>query len=113
VASNLGLDIQTLDISRLQSERASSSSSIRFFAEAKQLRQWAKFDVITGASMDNIQSAFENGDPELTSRDSEGFLVTHLAAAYDRADVLRLIESKGASVYSACGSGRTVDPPKE
>jgi hypothetical protein len=111
VASNLGLDIQTLDISRLQSERADSAlpafvSSLK----AKQLRQWAKFDVIKkGGSMDNIQSAFENGNLELTSRDSEGFLVTHLAAAYDRVDVLQwLIESKGASVYSVSGSGRTV-----
>jgi hypothetical protein len=111
VASNLGLDIQTVDISRLCLIRPDSAlPAFVSSPNANQLRQWAKFDVINkGGSLDDSQGAFESGDLELTSRDNEGFLVTHQAAAYDRADVLQwLIESKGASLDSVSGSGRTV-----
>jgi hypothetical protein len=114
VASNLGLDIQTVDTTMLHIFHSESSKSAleEFISslKASQLRQWAKFDVIKkGGSLDDIQSAVESGKLELTSRDREGFLVTHLAAAHDRVDVQQwLIESKGASIDSISGSGRTV-----
>jgi hypothetical protein len=108
VASSLGFDIQTVDTSSsmLHPEIPEFLSSLK----ANQRRQWAKFDVIKkGCALDTILGAFESGDLEMTSRDSEGFLVTHLAAAYDRVDVLQwLIESKGASLDSVSGFGRTV-----
>jgi hypothetical protein len=110
VASSLGFDIQTNanTSSILHLEISEFVSSLK----ANQRRQWAKFDVIKkGCLLDSILGAFESGVLELTSCDSEGFLVTHLAAAYDRVDVLRwLTESKGASLDSVSGSGRTVIP---
>jgi hypothetical protein len=113
VASNLGLDIQTFLPKDYQSTRPPPAAALADFVsslKANQLRQWAKFDVIKkGGSLDDIQGTFESRDLELTSRDSEGLLAIHLAAAFDRVDVLEwLIQSKGASVDSASGSGRTV-----
>lgn len=50
-----------------------------------------------------------DGEISLTARYRQGLLLTHLAAVYDRLDVLKwLVNEKGMSLEARDGNGRTV-----
>ena len=78
--------------------------------EAEQKRRWSNFDSVkNGGSLAEIQDMIANGDLLLTDRDSGGMGLAHLAAAYDRQDLLKwLVMSKNISLCSKEGRGRTV-----
>jgi hypothetical protein len=109
--SNLGFDIQSLKLD--------SSYGIKpqdFFAKALALCQseqrhtWSHFNLITeNRSFDEIKCAIQTGDTRLTVRYENGLLLTHVAAAYDRLEVLQwLVEEKGMSLNSCDARGRSV-----
>jgi len=79
-------------------------------ALAEQHRFRAQFGLIKHQeSLAKVQAAVENGQLSLTHRDKGGCLVTHLAAAYDRVDILAwLVESKGLSLDAVDFDGRDV-----
>jgi ankyrin repeat protein len=78
--------------------------------KAEQRLQWARFDKLKkGGPLEDIMEWFENDTTTLTARDVNGLCVVHVAAAYDRIDVLsRLVESKDVSLAEKDASGRTV-----
>jgi len=79
-------------------------------ARASQLNIWSQFQVIKdGRLLYIIQNAFSSGSLSLVHRDNGGLLVSHLAAAYNRIDVLAwLVEEKGMSLDDTDSRGRDV-----
>jgi len=64
--------------------------------EAEQLQRWSNYEhVKNGGSLKEIQDMIVSGELLLTARDSGGMGLAHLAAAYDRQDLLKwLVMSK-------------------
>jgi len=77
---------------------------------AKQLHHWSQFQLIKDQqSIQAIQDAVGCGKLSLSHRDSGGLLVTHLAAAYDRNDVLAwLAEENQMNIRETDFQGRDV-----
>jgi len=112
LADEEGIDIQQLI----------SPSSLRYCSNTnqfppklselakKQLLNWATFNIVKrGESLQEIQSAIEQGTLPLYGRDRGGLLLTHLSAAYDRVDLLEwLVLTKGMDIKSMDGQSRTV-----
>jgi hypothetical protein len=110
VILDLGFDIQSLKFDPFGHERRKSLASVLVECQAEQCRAWSQFDLIKqNGSLHEINRSVDNGDIRLTVRFENGLLFTHLAAAYDRLDVLQwLIEEKGMSLDSCDANGRTV-----
>jgi len=112
--AEIGIDIQQLLPSRFRS-MAHLSHAFPFppklcKIEEKQLLNWATFNIVKrGESLQEIQSAIEQGTLPLYGRDQGGLLLTHLSAAYDRVDLLEwLVLTKGIDIKSMDGQSRTV-----
>ena len=110
--SDLGFDIQSLkyDSSRSESKRRKALASTMASCQAQQLRTWSQFNLIKeNKSLDEIKRAVQKGDIRLNVRYENGMLSTHMAAAYDRLDVLKwLVEEKEMSLDACDTLGRTV-----
>lgn len=108
--SDLGFDIQSLKFDPFGHKRRKALGSILVACQAEQRRTWSQFDLIKQkGSLDEIKRAVRNGGIRLTVRYEHGLPFTHLAAAYDRLDVLQwLVEEKGMSLDSCDESCRTV-----
>jgi hypothetical protein len=104
-----GIDIQELISSRYTSETNQFPSKLSEL-EKKQLHKWSQFDVVKQeGTLEEIQTAIEQGRLALNSRDRGGLLLTHLSAAYDRVDLLEwLILTKGMDIESMDGQSRSV-----
>lgn len=82
------------------------------FQEARdaQLSSWKQFDLVKqNGRIDSVENALASGDLSLDARDQGGMHLSHVAAAYDRVDILEwLVERKGMSLSSVDNKMRTV-----
>jgi len=110
-ASLLGFDMQSLKLEgMLGDETQQKLCDALVSIQAEQLRTWSQFDLVKDeCSLAEIKQAVEGGDINLGLRYRGGFLLTHLAAAYDRLDVLQwLVEEKDMSLGASDSLGRSV-----
>lgn len=114
---SIGQDIQIPIDKSSYNER--TRKTIRFdndmqkiLSEAKERQRsfWSQFQVIKdGRDLSIIQDAVGSGSLSLVHRDNGGLLISHLAAAYDRPDILMwLVEEKGMSLDDTDWRGRDV-----
>ena len=77
--------------------------------EKKQLHNWSSFDIVKQeGTLEEIQTAIEQGTLPLYGRDRGGLLLTHLSVAYDRVDLIEwLVLTKGMDIKSMDGQSRT------
>ena len=103
-----GVDISDLAEYRFSNEEEDFVISYRKL-EAEQQRRWSNFDSIkNGGSLVEVRDMVANGELLISDRDSGGMDLAHLAAAYDRQDLLKwLVTSKAMSLDSKDGRGRT------
>jgi hypothetical protein len=109
----LGSDIQSVHVDEYLGAVDRHESFLRVFCplQAEQRRIWSKFDVVRkgGGSLEAIQEAVVSGELDLASYDSIGLKLVHVAAAYDRVDLLEwLVEANPLQLDEVDGSGRSV-----
>eukprot|EP00956_Cyclotella_meneghiniana_P013913 scaffold20482_cov23-Cyclotella_meneghiniana.AAC.4 len=75
----------------------------------KQRKHWAQFDVVKkGNTLEEIKDSISRGDLNIEGYDRGGLKLIHLAASFDRADVLQwLVVEEGLDIDATDGSGRT------
>mmetsp|Transcript_16444 Transcript_16444/g.38138 ORF Transcript_16444/g.38138 Transcript_16444/m.38138 type:complete len:2423 (+) Transcript_16444:381-7649(+) len=105
-----GVNIQALTASNSFGWRRSSIFAEYTALANEQIARWNRFDMIKNDSLlVSIQNAIESGEIHLSDRDRGGQLLTHVAAGYDRADVLEwLVTEKCMSLASLDGKSRNV-----
>ncbi|KAL7550282.1 hypothetical protein ACHAWF_013521 [Thalassiosira exigua] len=106
------VDIQDLDVSNYFVEK--NQDELRTFVSQvcelkdRQRQYWSQFDVVKKGTLAQIGGSIESGALAIDGRDRGGLLLTHLAVAFDRVDVLEwLIVVKGMDLNSLDGRGRT------
>ena len=107
----LGVDIQSLEFKTFSGiDREKNVVTKLAHLKTEQLRTWSQFDPIKeNRSLGDIKDLVESENMDLKVRCQGGFLATHLAAAYDRVDVLKwLVEDKCMSLEERDGRGRDV-----
>jgi len=104
-----GIDIQQVTPSRFASDTNQFPDKLDDLRK-KQLHKWSQFDIVKKeGTLEEIQTAIEQGRLALNSRDRGGLMLTHLSAAYDRVDLLEwLVLTKGMDIKSMDGQSRTV-----
>ena len=105
---DIGFEFQWLDLSFFGYSVKDFGDTIKKL-QVEQLKSWSQFDLVKKGSIEEIQQAEMDGNYCLVLRYKQGLLSTHLAAAYNRLDVLKwLVREKGMSLESRDGLGRTV-----
>jgi hypothetical protein len=109
LVSGLGIDIQSLKVDKY-SEKEKRIYDTLSKAQKQQLLSWSQFDSIKhGAPLQQVEQLVEDGRINLEARAKGSLLCTHVAAAYDRPDILRwLVQGKGLSLDTRDGLGRNV-----
>jgi hypothetical protein len=107
--ADLGLSIQSLKSgygTTFSNEFAVCLDKLK----AKQFADWAALDLLKqGGSLSEIKKAVEDDVIEVSSLDRSGLRLIHLAAAYDRLDVLQwLVEARAASLEDTDAYGRNI-----
>jgi hypothetical protein len=109
--SRYGLEFQSLDVVYVaNSDKYSWLKNEIEEAQLRQRQQWSNFDILKqGGSLQEIQRCVSEGTMVHSWYDQQGLRLIHLAAAYNRADVLKwLIGQKHSSLNDLDAYGRTV-----
>jgi len=104
----MGLDFQKLPLEHCRDER--DFLDVLNVYKDRQLSGWEQFQVMKNDNeLLEVQTNVQSGALGLNARDKGGQLLTHVAAAYDRADILQwLIIEKGMALSDEDGQGRNV-----
>jgi len=104
VLTDIGVNIQDLK----SSSESTKWDKVLETAQKDQLRTWSQFTVLKNMEpLATFKEAVENRSLDLSTRDKSGLFATHIAAAFDRVDVLKwLVSEKGMSLHAQDYSGR-------
>jgi hypothetical protein len=105
-----GLDIQSVGLGYERYSRYESFVQVVHPIQVEQLQSWSRFDVVRkGGSLEAIQESIVSGALSSACYDPNGLKLIHIAAAYDRVDVLEwLVETNPLQLDELDRSKRSV-----